>query len=371
MKILHLPTSVGGNAWGLSRGERALGLDSSVLVLAQNWLNYPSDINLNLQDVSSGVGKAMKLLSAFLTVRKKYGVLHFNFGRSLFSFPYHSIPRLPSFLKYFNHLDISFYPETARLFVTYNGCDARQKRPTVQRTATAACHNENCSGGICNSGRLDEFKRYGIGKMGRHVNHVWALNPDLLYFLPKEKSSFLPYATIGDGLEPSPPKLGKKLKIIHAPTNKEAKGSDDILSALQDVQKTHAEYLDVRLIENVPHAQALKMYREADLVIDQILIGWYGGFAVEVMKMGKPVISRIAKEDLHFLPAKMADDVQETIINAEKGTLRETLIRCIEDRAFLKRRAEASLEYACAWHDPKYVASLTREKYGEALDSKQ
>ena len=35
--------------------------------------------------------------------------------------------------------------------------------------------------------------------------------------------------------------------------------------------------------------KALKIYEEADIVIDQVLIGWYGGFGVEVMKMGKPL----------------------------------------------------------------------------------
>ena len=365
MKVLHLPTSVGGNAWGLSRGERALGLDSSVLVLMQNWLNYPSDINLNLQNVPSSLGRLTKLMSAFLSIRKEYDIFHFNFGRSLLSLPYHVMPSLPLLLKYFNHIDLPFYPERAKLFVTYNGCDARQKYPTMQRTAIAACHNENCSSGLCNSGKLDEYKRHGIEKMKRHVRHAWALNPDLLHFLPREKSSFLPYAISWDGLEYAPPRFEKKLKIIHAPTNKEAKGSDYILAALRDVQKTHADYIDVKLIENVPHEQALEMYRHADLVIDQVLIGWYGGFAVEVMKMGKPVISRIAKEDIPFLPRKMADDVLETIITSEKDTLYEVLVRCIEDRAFLKRRSEASQEYVHRWHDPKYVASLTKERYEE------
>ena len=38
MKILHLPTSVGGNSWGLAQGEKALGLDSKVLIDSNNWV---------------------------------------------------------------------------------------------------------------------------------------------------------------------------------------------------------------------------------------------------------------------------------------------------------------------------------------------
>ena len=33
------------------------------------------------------------------------------------------------------------------------------------------------------------------------------------------------------------------------------------------------------------------MYAQADLVVDQVLIGWYGALAVETMAMGKPVIA--------------------------------------------------------------------------------
>ena len=39
MRVLHLPTSVGGNAWGLSQAEKTLGIYSQVLVEENNWLN--------------------------------------------------------------------------------------------------------------------------------------------------------------------------------------------------------------------------------------------------------------------------------------------------------------------------------------------
>jgi len=103
-----------------------------------------------------------------------------------------------------------------------------------------------------------------------------------------------------------------------------------------------------------------------DLVIDQIVIGWYGALAVEVMKMGKPVVARIAIEDLRFIPNAMASDVQEAIINADPDSIYDVLVRCIEDRAFLRQQSKAGLEYVHQWHDPKYVAGLTKERYEAA-----
>jgi len=354
MKVLHLPTYVGGHSWGLAQGEKSLELDSRVLFGSNGWLQYPCDIDLGLERISSPIVKFVKLARTFLEIRNQYDVFHFNFGSSLIHFPSNHL----------NQLELPFYPSKAKLFATYNGCDIRQKYPTMKRTQIAACHNNNCYNGQCNSGVLDVYRRQGIRKMQQYVQHIWALNPDLLYFLPQDKSSFLPYAISLDGIEPVVPKFdNKKLKIVHAPTNREAKGSDYILSAIALLKKTHSDYFEFVIIEKIPHAQAIKLYHEADLVIDQILIGWYGGFAVEVMAMGKPVIARIAQEDLHFLPPLMAKDVQETVIYADPISIYEVLRHCVEDRQMLQHHAEASINYARKWHHPEYVASLTRQKY--------
>src|SRR4051812_7214594 len=124
MKVLHLPHSVGGNASGLAEGERALGLTSDVLAATKDWLGYPADISLNLQNTKSAFAKAVQLAQTFFAIRSRYDVFHFNFGSSLI----HS----PQF--HLNQIDLPFYPRGAKLFVTYNGCDARQKFPTMRRT---------------------------------------------------------------------------------------------------------------------------------------------------------------------------------------------------------------------------------------------
>lgn len=368
MRVLHLPSSVGGNSWGLAQGERALGLNSSVLVARQSWPDYPADIRLHLERTPTLLGKFVRLAATFFRIRDQYDIFHFNFGHSLLSFPSPAKERLPALFRYADQLDLPFYPRQVRLFVTYHGCDARQKHPTVQRAKITPCRDRNCYDGLCNSGRLDEYRRHGISKMARHVEHMWALNPDLLYFLPREKSSFLPYTISGwPDLPLRPPRLGRPLRIAHAPTNREAKGSHLILASLEAIDSAHPGLIEIQLVENVPHEQALKILSEADLVVDQILVGWYGGVAVEAMKMAKPVIARIAAEDLHFIPQQMAEGVRQTIIQADPDTIYEVLLRCIGDRDLLRRRAAASLEYVNRWHDPAKVAAQVKEEYEAAV----
>ena len=68
------------------------------------------------------------------------------------------------------------------------------------------------------------------------------------------------------------------------------------------------------LIEGLSHSEARHLYQTADLLVDQLFVGWYGGLAVECMALGKPVICYIREEDLAFLPAQMRQDLP--IINA-------------------------------------------------------
>jgi len=356
MKVLHLPSSIGGNAWGLAQGERALGLDSSVLVASQNWLAYPADIELGLERCSN-VTKLLHLATAFVRMRSRYDVFHFNAGMSLIHAPHRGL----------NQVDLPFYPERAALFATYNGCDARQKFPTIARTRVSACHVADCYHGLCEYGRYDTLRQRAISKMARHVHHIWSVNPDLLHFLPPEKSSFLPYTVARPDFEWRPSDTSRKrLRIVHAPTSRAAKGSAHIIAALERLTVTHGNHFELQLIEGVEHAVATRMYAEADLVIDQILIGWYGALAVETMAMGKPVIARIAEEDLRFLPAEMARDVSQAVINAEPDSIEAVLRRCIEDRAFLACHAEAAAAYARRWHAPGYVAGITKAAYETA-----
>lgn len=354
MRVLHLPMPVAGMPWALAQGERALGLESQVLYSHSNWLDYSSDICLNLETVDGNLSKIQKLISTFFSVRKKFDIFHFNYGRTLIHTEKFGIVQA----------ELPFYPNQAKLFVTYNGCDARQKFPTMARTMISPCHDAKCYNGICNCGKRDRMRRKSIEKMAKYVRHIWAVNPDLLHFLPKEKSSFLPYSIYMDNAELKKPTLDKKnLRVVHAPTNRAAKGSDRIIATMEQLKEKHDGEVEFQVVEHLPHKQAIRMFRGADLFIDQILIGWYGGAAVEAMSMGKPVICRIAEEDLHFLPSEMAEGIKEAFIEANPDNLEEVVIRCIEDREFLKRKSEAALEYARKWHDPKYVASITKEAY--------
>ena len=357
MKVLHLPTSVGGMPWGLAQGERALGLQSDVLVLLDSWLRYPANkvIFKSYQELlMSNIFGLVTLIKEIHQTKNHYDVFHFNFGTSLVDLWRVGLPLL----------DLPFYKKKGKIVVTYNGCDARQKYKTIQRVSFSACHNHECYKGRCNSAAREKGKQRKIAKFDQYAKAIFAVNPDLFYFLPK-RAQFLPYA-IADWteIETSPYQgANRKFKIVHSPTNRVAKGSDIIIHSLHLLKKRYGDRIEVILVENLPLPKARRLYAEADLAIDQVLIGWYGGFAVEMMKMGKPVMAFIREEDLKFVPGEMAKECQQAIILVDPGNLYEKLCFLLENPEVLKGFREAALEYVHRWHNPVCVAGITKSVY--------
>jgi hypothetical protein len=350
MRVLHLPTVVGGMAWGLAQGEKKLGLDSQVLVTSNLRMNYPYDTSLHWEK-KRALGVFLSSLKAFWEHRRRFDVYHFNFGSTLVDFRRLGI----------HHWDLPFYGKGRKVF-TYNGCDARQKYKTMTRTEIAACHEPGCYGDMCASGARDKMRERRIRKVSRYAHHLFAVNPDLLHFLPESFSSFLPYCVATWDEIPAPRyQINREITVVHAPTDRAAKGTNTILAALEHLKQKYP--LRIVLVENRSHTEALDMYRQADLVIDQLLVGWYGSVAVEAMKMGKPVAVYIREEDLSFIPEPMAKDLREAVIQIDPFSMEAVLEEYLQNPKLLSLKSEAGQAYVHRWHDPLYVASLTKAVY--------
>lgn len=351
LRVIHLPTSVGGMPWGLAQGERRLGLDSRVLTAKHTWLNYPSDTSLQWEK-KQALSIFLSSLRTFLKYRNTFDVFHFNFGSTLIDFRTYGV----------HHWDLPFYPKDKKIIFTYNGCDARQKYRTMERTEISACHEKECYEGLCNSGARDRMREKRIRIATKYAQHLFAVNPDLLYFLPEPCSSFLPYSISSwYEIKASPYQIDRKIKILHSPTNRAAKGSGFIIHALNNLEKKYP--IEILIIENLPHQKALEAYQTADIIIDQTLVGWYGGLAVEGMKMGKPVCVFIREEDLHLIPTEMAKDLREALIHITPFTIEEVLGAYLQNPHLLYQKSQAGLDYVHRWHDPIYVAGITKSIY--------
>jgi len=159
----------------------------------------------------------------------------------------------------------------------------------------------------------------------------------------------------------------KTLRVAHSPTVRRIKGTQELLAAV-DYLKMHEGYdIELVLIENMAHGDALQLKATCDVVFDSFWLGMQGS-GLEGAAMGMPVIAGDpdAQNDLMKLgipvPWTIANDGQE---------LRDQLRRLAHDSKFYTAEAKRVHEYVLAYHDypvvgAKYVKILREATNGVA-----
>ncbi len=345
IRVLHAPVNVGNQPWVLSRHERAWGIQSDLVVKHPTWLEYPADRCLGRRNDSSWPARWRRLRFA-LTAPWRYDVLHLYFGQSFFS---RGNGRCPNW-RWFKDLALA-QRLGCKVFMTLQGCDVRLSDRSAARNEITMCHAGCCQSAADCRANEDHARRVLIERILPRMERVFVLNPELVHDVPR--AEFLPYACVDvAALEVAPPKTSGPITILHAPSDPSKKGTCFVRAAVERLQ---AEF-PIRFLQvsGLPHAQAMKLYPQADLVIDQVLGGWYGGFAVELMAMGKPVACYIRDEDLPAVPANMA--AQLPLLRVRPDTLEEDLRRVISLCAEWPAWGQRSRQFVLRWHNPRRIA---------------
>jgi glycosyltransferase involved in cell wall biosynthesis len=327
LRILHAPADVGGQAFGLSRAERELGMYSDVAVFTAGPYGYGADLRFDLEGTSRWRQLAVRT-GVLARALRSYDIIHFNFAQSFFPWRVrgHLLNELPL---------IKLAGKT--ILVTFQGCDVRPQE-------CCFCTREDCRAET-------PFRAPNAARFLRYADRCFHLVPDLARFLPG--SVFLPYAQVDPrSLEPSEPPAGAdEVVVVHAPTNREVKGTRHVIAAIEQLRD---EGLPVRLdlVEGVVHAEVLRRLRGADIVVDQLLLGWYGGFAVEAMALARPVVCGIRDD----LATDNPFGAELPIVRATPETLADRLRELVADPDARLRIGAASRAFAERRHDPRTIA---------------
>jgi hypothetical protein len=353
MKVLHTPVNVGNQPWTLSRAERALGISSDVVVNFSTWPGYPADRVLGKQRTRNPIDLARRL-SFGVVAPFRYDILHYYFGRSLLVWDDLGGPlRLP-------FVDARVARALGRkILFTLQGCDVRLAGESNRRNPVTMCRIvDGCANYANCIARIDERRRQLIERVLPIADRVFFLNPELGHYVPG--ATFLPYANVAvEEIAAAPASRRARPRVLHAPSDDGIKGSPAIEAALGRLARHYDfEYVPVR---GKPHHEAMKLYADADLVIDQVLAGWYGGFAVETMSMAKPVVCYLREEDLGFLPDAMRADLP--VLGVDSRRLVEDLAQIFERRNEWPDFGEAARRYVLRWHNPRRIAAAMIEAY--------
>jgi glycosyltransferase involved in cell wall biosynthesis len=155
----------------------------------------------------------------------------------------------------------------------------------------------------------------------------------------------------------------KKPLVVHAPTAPVAKGTAAVLRAVDKLKEKYE--FEFVLIQGMPRKKALEIIGEADIFLDQFIIGYYGMAALEAMAYGKPVLCYVKPSVLKEEPSSLP------IVNANPDTLVEMLDLLLRDGRLRLAMGEQGRAYVEKCHDAVKLAYQLVEIYQEVIQGKR
>jgi hypothetical protein len=244
----------------------------------------------------------------FLLALPRYDIFHYFYDRGL----------MAPINRYGIHPDeIRLLQATGRQLYTYAyGADVRERESTLALGDWNFCR-ECADPGlhcVCKANEL-AASMAPLPKVARAMHAMgdmltYVPNPNHMHYWPIDMAC-MPAVTAVRAREP-----GQPLVVAHAPNHGHFKGTKYVLQAVERLQ-AEGEQIELRLVQGVPNTEVLRLFAQADVVLDQLVGGFYGYTALEAMALGKPVISYVRSPDL-ALPGC-------PIINATPNTITQVL----------------------------------------------
>ena len=136
------------------------------------------------------------------------------------------------------------------------------------------------------------------------------------------------------------------LKIGHAPTSREAKGSHKIIPLVKQLEKNYS--VKLILIENLPYNDAIELKSKCDIFIDQIGDLGYGINSLESLAMSIPTCSCLAPNFAEKYP-------DHPFIVIDEHNLQQQLIHLIEDSKLRQKKGKQGRQWVEKYHDAQKV----------------
>lgn len=302
-----------------ARAERALGVNANSLVYSTYFTTSAFDYNLSRWTKIPWLGRLVPLV-VFIWACVVADRLHFYCDCGL-------LPVKGRFTFDFRELRVYKFLNIPVFLWTY-GADVRTRKITQGLGEPNCCTDCTQVGSacVCDSNLGDSNYQQAlkivtaIFSMGDMIEYTPGSHNDL-FFWPIDLD-----AANGEKYSPVIPDFdGKRpLRIVHAPNHRMFKGTRFIEKAVKELQENGVA-VELLLVEKVPNHVALEIYRSADVIFDQCLVGFHGYFALEGMALGKPVMCFIRKPQQYLLHPEECP-----LVNIQAATLKQDILRLIE-----------------------------------------
>jgi hypothetical protein len=193
---------------------------------------------------------------------------------------------------------------------------------------------------------LRNAERYSDVIISNPSQSQLALRPYLLFQLTLDFSLYINF-----------PNQRKIPKIIHAPSNKNFKGTKYIINSINRLKDEGVEF-EFELIHGLSNLEAIKKYEDCDILVGQLLCPWVGKQERELLACGKVVLSSFNYNycDIDFYGDKKIID-ECPIIDVNPDNIYLELKKIILDHDLRKDLAKKGRPYVEKYHSAKNEVS--------------
>jgi len=305
LRVTHCPVNIAGIPWENVQALRRKGVDARLVVFERGRLHPEADWSL---DRRGGLARRLATqLAAFARLAPRTDVFHFYFGLTL-------IPKSVQFplLRALRKKSVFHYL----------GTDIRGKTPAELA-------------------------------FGKRANAEIVGSYDAIRWVPE--AHVVPPVLDLRRFTPVPPSDSPRPLVVHAPSNREKKGTRYVIEACEQLN------VELDIVEGVPHDEARERYARADIVVDQLNAGWHGVFALESMALGKPVVAHLKPDVVERSAEGFGQRVP--IVPATRETLADALRPLVEQPALRREIGAQSRAYVEQIHDVGRVADRLLDIY--------
>jgi len=218
-----------------------------------------------------------------------------------------------------------------------------------------------------------ELRRFGREiPLARLAHRRYVATPDLLPLAPGATWFPAPlpiaaYPCVGvEAKDPEEPLivLNAVASVAHGVAHK---GLRVIQEAFRNVPTLNRPEIEFRTLVGVPYAEALQQYQQADIIVGQTHVGWYGQFELECMLMGKPVITYVDPAVAALVPHLGTVPIAP-IFRDDADSLTRQILSLADDPALRVRLGNEGRAYAERWHDADRIIPTLERDYAEILE---
>ena len=156
---------------------------------------------------------------------------------------------------------------------------------------------------------------------------VFVSTPDLLDDAPH--AQWCPGVVDPDWWASDWPVMAREVPVVvHIPSNGRLKGSEHIDPVMRELEA--AGRIRYHRPEGIDREGLRRAYQEADIVVDQLVMGLYGVAAVEAMAAGRVVVAFVGNTVRDRI--RTATGLEVPIVEADPDTLKAVIERLLDDR---------------------------------------